>query len=327
MKSLNLLSDIHENPMGYALVVLMIVMTAGIFYLSKLVIGTKGYDMMPRGHVASATREASLWGTPTIHLALLALTAAALIPHLSVIVTSMADRWFMTVLPESYTFNYYRQIFDHQLTLNSIKNSLGLSALSTVADVAIGIAIAYLLVRTRIPGKNILDTLTMMPLAIPGIIIAFGYVGAYSGTILDVRNNPVPLLIFGYAVRRLPYMVRSAYAGLQQTHVVLEEAAHNVGAGPLMTMRRVTLPLVFAHLLAGDILCFSFAMLEVSDSLILAVEERYYPITKAIYALLGRPDGPFIASALGVLGMVLLATSLFLAGKFLGKRMGELFRG
>jgi len=251
----------------------------------------------------------------------------ALIPHLSVILTSLADRWFITILPESYTFSYYSQAFDHQLTLTSIKNSLGLSALSTVTDVAIGIGIAYLLVRTRIPGKNILDTLTMMPLAIPGIILAFGYVGAYSGTILDVRNNPVPLLIFGYAVRRLPYMVRSAYAGFQQTNVVLEEAAQNVGAGPMTTLRRITLPLVCTHLLAGGILCFSYAMLEVSDSLILAVEERYYPITKAIYVLLGRPDGPFIASALGVLGMVLLAASLFLTGKFLGRRMGELFRG
>ena len=78
--------------------------------------------------------------------------------------------------------------------------------------------------------------------------------------------------------------------------------------------------------IAGAILCFSFAMLEVSDSLILATEERFYPITKAIYALLGRPDGPYIASALGVLGMILLSASLFMAGKFLGRRMGELFR-
>ena len=171
-----------------------------------------------------------------------------------------------------------------------------------------------------------LDTLTMLPLAVPGIVVAFGYVAGFSGTSLDPRVNPIPLLIFGYAIRRLPYMVRSAYAGFQQTSVTLEEAAQNVGASPAKTLRRITLPLVFANLVAGGILCFSFAMLEVSDSLILAMEERYYPITKAIYSLLARPDGPYIASALGVLGMVLLMASLFLAGKFLGRRMGELFR-
>jgi len=79
--------------------------------------------------------------------------------------------------------------------------------------------------------------------------------------------------------------------------------------------------------MAGAILSFSFAMLEVSDSLILALTEQYYPITKAIYALLGRlPDGSYIASAMGMLGLLLLSGSLFIAGRFFGRRMGELFR-
>ena len=122
-------------------------------------------------------------------------------------------------------------------------------------------------------------------------------------------------------------MVRSAYAGFQQVDVALEEASWNLGAGPLRTLRRITLPLVTANLLAGGVLCFAFAMLEVSDSLILAMKEQFYPITKAIYSLLQRiEDGPYIASAMGVLGMVLLAGSLLGAGRILGRRMGELFR-
>ena len=68
-------------------------------------------------------------------------------------------------------------------------------------------------------------------------------------------------------------------------------------------------------------------MLEVSDSLVLAMKDEYFPITRAIYALMGRiADGAFIASAMGVFGMLLLMASLFLAGRFLGRRMGELFR-
>ena len=322
----NAISDIHENPMGYVLVLLMVVMSVGFFYLSKSAVGGKKYEMMVRGHVASAVKQATPMQAVLFHAGILGITALALLPHASVVLTSLADRWIMTPLPTSYTTHHFVDVFEHQLTATSIRNSLFLSSLSTVADVVIGIAVAYLLTRTRIPGKGILDSLTMMPLAVPGIIIAFGYVACYSGTFLDVRQNPVPLLVFGYAIRRLPYMVRAAYAGFQQTSVALEEAAQNVGASPAVTLRRITLPLVFANLVAGGILAFSFAMLEVSDSLILATEERYYPITKAIYALLGRPDGPFIASAMGVLGMLLLMASLFLAGRFLGRRMGELFR-
>ena len=80
-------------------------------------------------------------------------------------------------------------------------------------------------------------------------------------------------------------------------------------------------------IIAGAILVFSFAMLEVSDSLILAIKEQYYPITKAIYALLGRiEDGFYVASALGVWAMVFLALALVFAGALLGKKMGMLFR-
>lgn len=323
----NMVTDVHENPMGYALVVFVVGVTLLLFYLSKKFIGGRRYEMIARGHVTSASRRASFRETALIYLMLLSVTGIALIPHLSVVLTSISERWFMTVLPTEYTAQYYSRIFEHTLTAVSIKNSLFLSVLSTILDVALGVVIAYVLTRRRFPGRDVLDALTMLPLALPGLVLAFGYVAGFSGTVLDVRNSPVPLLVIAYAVRRLPYMVRAAYAGFQQTSLALEEASMNMGASPFQTLFKITLPLVFANLVAGGILAFSFAMLEVSDSLILAVKEQYYPITKAIYALMGRiADGPYMASAMGMLGMVLLACSLLLAGRVLGKRMGELFK-
>lgn len=83
-----------------------------------------------------------------------------------------------------------------------------------------------------------------------------------------------------------------------------------------------------AHLIAGTILTFSFAMLEVSDGLILAMKDRFFPMTKMIYVLMGRidPNAPSIACALGVVGMALLTASLWIAGRLLGKHLGQLFR-
>ena len=323
----NMVTDLHQNPMGYAFVVAVIVLTLFFFYLSKRLLGGKSYEMMGRGHVASAVRPASVSLTVLIYTVVLSISALALIPHLGVVLTSVAGRWFLSVLPSEFTIRFYREVFSHDLTLLSIKNSLLLSSLSTIIDIVLGVTIAYLLARKRVPGRNVLDALAMLPLALPGLVVAFGYVAAFSATPLDPRINPVPLLVIAYAVRRLPYMVRAAYAGFQQSSVVLEEAAMNLGASPLKTLYQITFPLVFANLVAGAVLAFSFAMLEVSDSLILALKEPYYPITKAIYALLGRiADGPYIASAMGVLGMLLLAASLFIAGRFFGRRMGELFR-
>ena len=321
------ISDINENPMAYALVVFLMLLTVLFFCLSKLLLGGKRYEMATRGHVASASRRASTRMTAFIYGLMISLTAIALIPHLSVLLTSITERWFMSIWPQEITGKYYPLVYRHPIAGPSITMSLMLSTLSTICDVVLGIAIAWLLARTRIPGRGALDTVAMLPLALPGPVLAFGYLAGFSGTFLDARHNPVPLLVIAYAVRRLPYMVRSAYAGFQQTSVALEEAARNVGASPLRTTLQITFPLILANLVAGTILCFSFAMLEVSDSLILALKAQYYPITKAIYALMGRiADGPYIASAMGMLGMLLLMLSLFLAGRFLGRRMGELFR-
>ena len=171
----------------------------------------------------------------------------------------------------------------------------------------------------------------MLPLAVPGLVIAFGYMGCFSGsfpnTLLDPRMNPMILLSVSYAIRRLPYMVRAAHAGLEQVSSTYEEAAANLGATPFRVVWRITLPLISANLLAGAILCFSFSMLEVSDSLILAQSENFYPITKAIYALLeSLENGLNIASALGVWAMALLGAGLLRATALMGKRIGQMFR-
>ncbi|MGH8016906.1 MAG: ABC transporter permease, partial [Opitutaceae bacterium] len=191
--------------------------------------------------------------------------------------------------------------------------------------------IAYVIVRTKIPGRGVLDALAMMPLAVPGLVMAFGYLamsqeGRFFG-FLNPVENPTVLLIIAYAVRRLPYMVRAAVAGFQQTSETLEEAAQNLGSPPLKAAIKITLPLIMANIIAGALLAFSFAMLEVSDSLILAQKQMFYPITKAIFELfqlLG--DGRFLASALGVWAMVFLAVTIGGMSLLLGKRLGAIFR-
>ena len=241
----------------------------------------------------------------------------------------------MSVGPDAWTLENYQKVFSHGLTLSSIRNSLTYSSFSAGLDLVLGVTIAWLLTRRRIPMAGLLDALAMLPLALPGLVLAFGYVAGFDNfknrwlnEYLNPRNNPTLLLIISYSVRRLPYIVRSAYAGFQQTSVTLEEASANLGASPFRTLRKITLPLVMANLIAGTILTFSFAMLEVSDGLILAMKDQYYPITKMIYQLMLHidPKTPGVACAMGVVGMAILTVSLIVAGKILGKKMGQLFR-
>src|SRR5207249_3449528 len=107
----------------------------------------------------------------------------------------------------------------------------------------------------------------------------------------------------------------------------LELAAANLGAGRWRVLGRITLPLILGNLLAGALLAFAFAVLEVSDSLILAQRAQYYPITKAILELSQRlGDGTYVASALGVWAMALLTLTILSANALLGRRMGAVFR-
>ena len=323
-------NDLNTNPMGYTLVVFVLVLTVALFLISKKVLAGKRYEMIGRGHTGGAETSATLRQTFLIWGAVLGVILLALLPHLAVIVQSFSARWFFSVAPTQWTSSNYDDIFQNDLTGSSIRNSLFYSSFSSMLDLGLGVVIAWLLTRRRIPFAGLLDALAMLPLALPGIVLAFGYVAGFDFKIswLNPRENPTLLLIIGYSVRRLPYIVRSAYAGFQQTSVTLEEASANLGASPFRTLRKITLPLVMANLIAGTILTFSFAMLEVSDGLILAMKERYFPITKMIYQLMGRidPNAPSIACALGVVGMIILTCSLLIAGKLLGKKMGQLFR-
>lgn len=327
-------SEVGTNPMGYAQVVLVLLVSAGGYWLVKK-LTRRDHAVATLGRLAVSGRERRL-GTgraALLYLFLGLVVLLSILPHVSVVMVSLSTRWFMTVLPEGFTLEFFGRVVGSDLTRTAMVNSLVLSLCASAIDLAAGFTIAWLCVRRRIAGADLLDALAMLPLAVPGLVIAFGYFGCFSGistgglSFLDPRKNPLPLLAISYGIRRLPFMVRAAHAGLEQVSAVYEEAAANLGASPFRVIRRVTFPLVAANLLAGGILCFAFSMLEVSDSLILAQSEAFYPITKAIYVIMeGLEHGINEASALGVWAMALLGAALLWAAALMGKRIGQMFR-
>ena len=325
------LKDIGMNPLPFALVAVMLVASVGLYAVSKLLFGRTSHAMMAKA-TSSGGARALPRGRAWLCTGLFAgITFLAVLPHLGVILVAFAEDWYGSVLPTRYTLENFELALGHDLTVSAIANSLRFASISAVIDIVLGVAIAYVVVRSRIAGRQVLDFLAMLPLAVPGLVLAFGYLAmAQDGkffSFLNPTRDPTILLIIAYSVRRLPYVVRSAAAGFQQTSETLEEAAQNLGCPPLKAMIKVTLPLIAANLIAGGLLAFAFAMLEVSDSLILAQKQAYYPITKAIlelFQLLG--DGKFIASALGVWAMVFLGVTITGLSLLLGRRLGALFR-
>ena len=325
------LKDIGANPFPYALVAIMLVATTSLYAIGKGLFGRQSYAMMAKATAGGGPRRLPLGRGLLCTAVFGGVFFLAVLPHLGVILVAFSDDWHATIVPNSLTLDNFKLALGHDLTVSAIANSLRFASISTVVDLILGVAIAYVVVRSRIPGRQVLDFLAMLPLAVPGLVLAFGYLamsqeGKFFG-FLNPTKDPTILLIIAYSVRRLPYVVRSAAAGFQQTSETLEEAAQNLGSPPLKAMIRVTLPLITANLIAGGLLAFSFAMLEVSDSLILAQKQAFYPITKAIlelFQLLG--DGKFIASALGVWAMLFLGVTIVGLSLLLGKRLGAIFR-
>jgi iron(III) transport system permease protein len=325
------LKDIGRNPFVYALVVVVLVATASLYAAARLTFGRTTYAIATKATSRRVPRELPSWRGAAATLFLLLIVLVAALPNLSVLVVSVSGDWYRTVLPTSLTLSHFRSALGNAMVVPSIGNSLRYVTLSTIFDLALGVAIAFVVVRRRSRVGHLLDAAAMLPLAVPGLVMAFGYLAiSREGrplAFLNPARDPTALLVAAYSIRRLPFVVRASAAGLQQISVSLEEAARNLGASALRTFRRVTLPLLAPHLLAGGVFAFALSMLEVSDSLILAQKQSTFPITKAIYELfqlLG--DGRWVAAALGVWAMVFLGLAIAYARSMLGRRFGGIFR-
>ncbi|MEX0886842.1 MAG: iron ABC transporter permease [Phycisphaeraceae bacterium] len=336
------IQEIADSPRPYALVVVMLTVATACYLVGRFTLGRRAYAMESKASIGATTRRLGGVRGGLALGAFALVTALAIIPHIGVVFSSFSveGSWYRSVLPLEWTTSHYSEALRHEMAYQSIRNSLFYAVGAMLVAVSLGLAISYVVVRARVRGGWVLDTLAMLPLAVPGLVMAFGYVAmtltwpfgeghvfGWMFSVVGEAPNPVALLVIAYAIGRLPYVVRATTAGLQQTSGSLEEAARNLGAGPMYAIRRVVVPLIMANMIAGGILVFSFAMLAVSESLVLAQTERFYPITMAIWMFFNRlGDGPYIASAMGVWGMALLTVTLVGASVLMGKRLGAIFR-
>ncbi len=321
------------NPRTFSLVFILLSSSVTLYLMGKFLFGRGFAGDSSKATMVAETHRLGVVSTLGAWFLFGGVIFVAVLPHIGVLLLGVADSWINTILPESFTLRHLRFVITSPDTMGSIINSLKYAGISTGIDIVLGSLAAWLIVRAKVFGGAALDGLCMLPLAVPGLILAAGYVAMTApGTALEAigpTQNPFIILVIAYSVRRLPFVVRGVSAGLQQLPEALEEAARNLGASTLTTGLRITVPLIAANIIAAAVLTFAFHMLEVSDSLILAQTADYYPITKQIFRLAtstGSPEATSQAAAMGIYGILLLGTTMGVASLLLGKRLGMVFR-
>jgi len=274
----------------------------------------RSYTGAGKGAVRAAARVKHGWGWT---LAAGAITVFLLLPHATVVLVSFVPEgtWTTEWLPPQYSLENYRAMFSGREALRPILNSLQMATLATIANVILGMAAAYLLVRKNVKGRGLLNVLIALPWALPGTVLAIALASTFS------VNEPLQLrvLLIGtalilplaYFIRNIPLVTRAALTSFRQFDPALEEAAASLGAGRFRTMRQVALPLILPGLIAGTMLAFVTALGEFVASILLYTH-RTRPISMEILAQLRAFDFG-AASAYAVLLIVLMA-GVFIAG-------------
>ncbi|PYN26971.1 MAG: hypothetical protein DMD99_03890 [Candidatus Rokuibacteriota bacterium] len=308
--------------MGIVISALMVVLAVVFLVAARRYVAIKDYSSLSYSKVAR--RRLSPLGQTGAITFLSALMLLSFIPYLGVFFASVGKGWSLTPFPVRYTLAYFERVIVE--TPKYIVNSFLYSALAVVLCIAIGVPIAWILARTRLPGRDTLDGLNTLILAIPGTAIGIAYIRAFHFDLPGFDRGLtsfwiiLPLVL---AIRRLPYTVRGSYASLLLVHRSMEEAAASVGARGLRSFTDVTLPLIWRGVLVGALFSFMTSLQEASAVLFLSLG-GWETITVGIFSfyIAGSANE---AAALGVILIVVAAISVAVINRVAGARMGGMF--
>jgi iron(III) transport system permease protein len=254
-------------------------------------------------------------------LALYGLVAIVL-PFLVLIYASLVRVYTVPSLESmsELTLRNYAFIVTDELTRRSFVNSLLLGVLSATVVVAVTSVIAWVTLRTRIPGRGVLDFLAFVPITIPGIVLGISLLWVYFTIPIRIYGT-IWILLVAYATRYLPYGIRATTAGLVQLHKELEEAAATAGARWWPTFRRVLLPLLRPTLVGAWVYVFIVSLRELGSSILLVSSEN---VVLAVRIFDLRDSGNYTSiAALSVILIVMLVVLVALLQRVGGRTVRE----
>ena len=308
-----------SDPMGYVISVILIVFSLLSLYVSLRAMKGKDYATSQKGGGGLSKRDLKPWEKVATYALVLFILLAVLSPHLGLLLLSFGTVWSFAVLPDGYTFAHYVTVASE--ASQYITNTLLYAGLAALFDVILGTAIAYIVYRTNLTGRRWLDYGATLALAVPGVVLGIGYLRTFYSVDVPFANQPLAtwwvIIVIALTVRRLPYALRSCVAAIQQVAVMLEESAENLGATKGRTVRRIVVPLMSGGILAGFVISFATASVELSATIMLVSRETDAPLAFGIYEFMQSASGRGPGAALGMIAVVLVGLGTYFSHKII----------
>jgi iron(III) transport system permease protein len=316
---------IHQYPSQVGLassyaVTLLVLCCLGIYLQSRLSYQSSRFSTVTGKGFRPRTIDLGGWRWLAAALFVLYFVVIVLLPFLILVWSSLqkfyqAPSWAAL---NSISLDSYRAVLDFPNFWSTVGNSLFLAGTCALVIVVLGAVISWVVVRTRIPGRWLLDSLASMPLVFPGIVLGLSIMICYLYVDIGIYGT-IWIMLVAYVTRFLPYGMRYVSTSMLQIHKELEESAAMSGASWAMNFRRIVLPLLKPGLLAGFIYVMIVSIRELSSSILL-----YSPGNEVISIMIWElwQNGQYVElSALGVM-LIMLLFVLVLVAQMIGKRFG-----
>lgn len=218
--------------------------------------------------------------------AVIVLVLAAPVAAIVLLAFTVNGTWTTQIIPPEYTLQNFIDIFTEPRSLRPLLVSSQMSAVAMAASIVVGVLTAWVIARWKGKGAGVLDLMIMLPWALPGTVVGINIVTAFASptpfNLGQVFLGSLWILPLAYFIRFVPLVFRNAAASLAQIDPSVEEAAQNLGAGPLRTLRTITLPLMARGVIAGALLAFVQGFGEYVASVVI-YPARFVPLSVEIY--------------------------------------------
>ena len=316
---------IHQFPSDFGLagayaVTLLVISTAGVMIYGRITRREERYATVTGKGYRPRVIDLGVWKYLTLAVSFAIFFLAVILPVFVLLWSSFIPYYGVPSreLMDKMTWANYHYILNYPLALTAFKNSFYLSVGSATLVMLLTSIIAWVTVKTKLPGRALLDNMTFIPIAMPGIVLGVSLIWVYLTLPIPIYGT-IWVLLLAYITKFMPYGIRAASASMIQINKELEEASLTAGGTWFQTFRKVILPLLMPGFTAGWIYISIIALRELSTSILLY---SYNSTVLSIMAFDLWEGGQYTyVCALGVLMVLLLIAMAFTARK-LGARLG-----